>query len=342
MNFVFFIFLKFFITINAFKYYKYKKNENKNYFLFLNRCSKIYKPKNIYKIILFKKPYFQNNKNNFKLYIHTLDKGEDNNFLSINNFNKKEKTKKRKSFKDISYNSDSVKDVLKKTKKFCNYLTNKLGRLNKKLREIKKLETVFYASPNILTESQKVKISKKKQIKNEIVLINRYRKKYISYKRNLMKNKDDLSPFFYSKKKLKKKKEFCTPEEFREILKSNDYKATIQRIKRIDIQKIPKNITDFLVFNKYGSREEIKILFGLKAIKINGNTIDDENYILNLKEDKVKVFDQDVNIHEDHYAIRKRFTKDQKRILNEKKEENISDIKKDIKELEKFFKIKNT
>lgn len=128
-----------------------------------------------------------------------------------------DKEKIMASIKKHKKEDDNIKNILKKTKKHCNYLTNKLGRLNKKLREIKKLETVFYANPNILTEEQKVKLSKKDQVKNEIVIINRYRKKYISYKRNLQKNVDDTSPFFYNKKKKKEKKKFCTPEEFREI-----------------------------------------------------------------------------------------------------------------------------
>ncbi|CRG98881.1 conserved Plasmodium protein, unknown function [Plasmodium relictum] len=307
------------------------------------KLNKICERKTIHKITALKKYYFQNKKKQLKLFIHTLDKEESKKLLSNGNFNEKKKrnTKKTKASKSELHNDDSIKNILKKTKKFCNYLTSKLGRLNKKLREIKKLETIFYTNSNILTETQRVKISKKNQIKNEIVIISRYRKKYMKYKKNLMNNKDDLSPFFYSKKKSKKKREFCTPQEFRDILKSNDHKPTVQGIKKLNIQEIPKNITDFLVFNKYGTKEEIKILFGLNAIKVNGNTVDDENYILNLKEDTVKVFDQDVNIHEDHYTVRKRFTKDQKKILNEKKKENILDAKKEVRELENFFKIKN-
>lgn len=59
---------------------------------------------------------------------------------------------------------------------------------------------------------------------------------------------------------------------FFHVVKSNDPKGTIQKIKKIDLNKIPRNVTDFLVFNKVGTKEEVKILFGLKAIKINGNT----------------------------------------------------------------------
>ncbi|SBS81139.1 conserved Plasmodium protein, unknown function [Plasmodium ovale curtisi] len=273
-------------------------------------------------------------------------------------------------FEDKASGNNSIKDNLKKTKKFCNYLTNKLGRLNKKLREIKKLETIFYANPNILTETQQIKLSKKKQVKNEIVLINRYRKKYKSYKRNLMNNVDDLSPFFYSKKKIKEKRKFCTTQEFRKILQSANPKEAIQKIKNIDVKKIPKNVSNYLVFNKVGTKEEIKILFGLKAVKINGNIIDDENYILNLNEDEVKVFDQVIKIHEDQcmlgtpryckeqdrdpieassfsptpkchtYVVRKRFTKDQKRVLNQRKKENMEDVKKEVNDFEKFFNIK--
>ncbi|KOB87919.1 hypothetical protein PFDG_04404 [Plasmodium falciparum Dd2] len=163
-----------------------------------------------------------------------------------------DKEKIMASIKKHKKEDDNIKNILKKTKKHCNYLTNKLGRLNKKLREIKKLETVFYANPNILTEEQKVKLSKKDQVKNEIVIINRYRKKYISYKRNLQKNVDDTSPFFYNKKKKKEKKKFCTPEEFREICN-----------KKVDI---------YIIY--------------VYVYKVGG-----ENYFLNIKEGEVKVFD---------------------------------------------------
>lgn len=54
-------------------------------------------------------------------------------------------------------------------------------------------------------------------------------------------------------------------------MKSENPKEAVQNIKNIDINKIPRNITDYLIFNKIGTREDIKILFGLKAIKINGN-----------------------------------------------------------------------
>ncbi|SCO59314.1 hypothetical protein PBSP11RLL_000122800, partial [Plasmodium berghei] len=122
--------------------------------------------------------------------------------------------------------------------------------------------------------------------------------------------------------------------------KSENPKEAVQNIKNIDINKIPRNITDYLIFNKIGTREDIKILFGLKAIKINGNAIDDENYILNVKEDEVKVFDQVVRIHEDHYVVRKRFTKNQKQILEQKENEKMADIKKEVKGVEQFFNIK--
>ncbi|ETB56522.1 hypothetical protein YYC_05377 [Plasmodium yoelii 17X] len=321
--------LKSLIIINASKISNYNNINKRNIFFMYsninkNRYSKI---KIAHDIFLKKNRYFENDLPHTKiLLVNLLDK-DQNEMFDFSNNNIKE-TKK-----------NSIKTTLAKTKKFCNYLTNKLGRLNKKLREIKKLEAIFYANPNILTETQQVKLSKKKHIKNEIVLINRYRKKYFSYKRNLMKNIDDLSPFFYSKKK-KQKKQLCTSQEFAEILKSENPKEAVQNIKNIDINKIPKNVTDYLIFNKIGTREDIKILFGLKAIKINGNTIDDENYILNVKEDEVKVFDQIVRIHEDHYVVRKRFTKNQKQILEQKKNEKMADIRKEVKGVEQFFNIK--
>ncbi|GAW79704.1 hypothetical protein, conserved [Plasmodium gonderi] len=243
-------------------------------------------------------------------------------------------------FMNKSGENNPIKDNLKKTKKFCNYLTSKLGRLHKKLREIKKLETIFCTNPNILTESQQVKLSKKKQIKNEIVLINRYRKKYIAYKKNLSKNVDDLSPFFYSKKKTRQKRQVCTTEEFNKLAKSDNPTAVVQRIKNIDYEKIPKNVTDYLVFNKVATKEEVKILIGLKAVKINGNILDDENYVINPREDEVKVFNDVIKIHESHYVVRKRFTKKQKKILEEKTNEQLSKVKEEIKQFEKFFNIK--
>ncbi|CDU17229.1 RNA-binding protein, putative [Plasmodium yoelii] len=350
--------LKSLIIINASKISNYNNINKRNIFFMYsninkNRYSKI---KIAHDIFLKKNRYFENDLPHTKiLLVNLLDKDQNEMFDFSNNNIKEtstneEKRKKKKKKKNIdnidnknnsNYNEEknSIKTTLAKTKKFCNYLTNKLGRLNKKLREIKKLEAIFYANPNILTETQQVKLSKKKHIKNEIVLINRYRKKYFSYKRNLMKNIDDLSPFFYSKKK-KQKKQLCTSQEFAEILKSENPKEAVQNIKNIDINKIPKNVTDYLIFNKIGTREDIKILFGLKAIKINGNTIDDENYILNVKEDEVKVFDQIVRIHEDHYVVRKRFTKNQKQILEQKKNEKMADIRKEVKGVEQFFNIK--
>ncbi|ANQ06933.1 Uncharacterized protein PCOAH_00011020 [Plasmodium coatneyi] len=243
-------------------------------------------------------------------------------------------------FMNKSDENNPIKDTLRKTKKFCNYLTSKLGRLNKKLREIKKLETIFYANPSILTESQQVKLSKKKQIKKELVLIHRYRKKYLAYKKNLTKNIDDTSPFFYAKKKTRHKRQVCTPQEFRKILQSEDPKATVQRVKSIDYDKIPRNVTDYLVFNKVGKKEEVKILFGLKAVKINGNILDDENYMINPGVDKVEVFNEEVQIHESHYVVRKRFSKNQKKVLQEKSKEKLSDVRREVKEFENFFNIK--
>ncbi|KJP89600.1 hypothetical protein AK88_00811 [Plasmodium fragile] len=236
--------------------------------------------------------------------------------------------------------NNPIKETLRKTKKFCNYLTSKLGRLNKKLREIKKLETIFYANPHILTESQQVKLSKKKQIKNELVLIHRYRKKYLAYKKNLTKNVDDASPFFNAKRKIRHKRQVCTPQEFKKILQSDDPKAPVQRVKSIDYDQIPRNVTDYLVFNKVGKKEEVKILFGLKAVKINGNILDDENYMINPREDKVEVFNEVVQIHESHYIVRKRFSKNQKKMLEEKSKEKLSDVKREVKEFENFFNIK--
>ncbi|EUD67026.1 hypothetical protein C922_02610 [Plasmodium inui San Antonio 1] len=243
-------------------------------------------------------------------------------------------------FLNKSGENNPIKDTLRKTRKFCNYLTSKLGRLNKKLREIKKLEIIFYANPNILTESQQVKLSKKKQIKNEIVLIHRYRKKYLAYKKNLTKNVDDLSPFFYTKRKTRQKRQVCTPQEFRKILQSDDPKGVVQRVKSLNYDQIPRNVTDYLVFNKVGTKEEVKILFGLKAVKINGNILDDENYLINPGEDKVEVFNEEVQIHESHYVVRKRFSKNQKKFLEEKSNEKLSDIRREIKEFENFFNIK--
>ncbi|SOV22282.1 conserved Plasmodium protein, unknown function [Plasmodium sp. DRC-Itaito] len=341
------------INISKCKYIIFNQDKYLRNSPFAYHSNSLFKVRKYFHNFILSNNYISKKKSKqYKGFNHELNKenelkGEEDPyfFFSENILDKEEgslpfdKEKIMASIKKQKKQDDNIKNILKKTKKHCNYLTNKLGRLNKKLREIKKLETVFYANPNILTEEQKVKLSKKDQVKNEIVIINRYRKKYISYKRNLQKNVDDTSPFFYNKKKKKEKKKFCTPEEFREILKSNDPKGTIQKIKKIDLNKIPKNVTDFLVFNKVGTKEEIKILFGLKAIKINGNTIDDENYILNIKEDEVKVFDQIVHIHEDHYAIRKRFTTKQKQILNKKKKETINEAKKEVKEVEKFFGI---
>ncbi|VTZ68068.1 RNA-binding protein, putative [Plasmodium chabaudi chabaudi] len=345
--------LKSLMIINASKLYNYNNiNKRNSFFIYSNIHKNTYsKIKSAHDIFLKRNQYFKNGKPHTKvLLVNLLDK-DQNEMLDFSSNNRKEtspneeKQKKKKINNDNKNNSNyneeksSIQATLAKTKKFCNYLTNKLGRLNKKLREIKKLEAIFYANPNILTEDQQVKLSKKKHIKNEIVLINRYRKKYFSYKRNLMKNIDDLSPFFYSKKK-KKKKQLCTNQEFAEILKSENPKEAVQNIKNIDISKIPRNVTDYLIFNKIGTREDIKILFGLKAIKINGNTIDDENYILNVMEDEVKVFDQVVGIHEDHYVVRKRFTKSQKQILEQKKNEKMADIRKEVKGVEQFFNIK--
>ncbi|EDL45233.1 hypothetical protein, conserved [Plasmodium vivax] len=256
-------------------------------------------------------------------------------------------------FLNKSGENNPIKDTLRKTKKFCNYLTSKLGRLNKKLREIKKLETIFYANPNILTESQQVKLSKKKQIKKELVLIHRYRKKYLAYKKNLTKNVDDMSPFFYAKRKTRQKRQVCTPQEFRKIrthggaghkndgqMQSDEPKAAVQRVKSIDYDQIPRNVTDYLVFNKVGTKEDVKILFGLKAVKINGNTLDDENYLINPREDKVEVFNEVVQIHESHYVVRKRFSKNQKKVLEEKSKEKLSDVRREVNEFENFFNIK--
>ncbi|SBT74926.1 conserved Plasmodium protein, unknown function [Plasmodium malariae] len=395
--FVFLLFVGLYPNVNAYKSPFFKNSNYISSYLLLHNGAKMpcrIKRKCIHKGLCFlSKSLFRSKIRDCTTRLYVLNKGEEENlFFSSDNLHERNKergvkkeqvgkrmvkepnvnklrkeydsndldylddTEKKPNNRSKSERNNNIKDTLKKTRKFCNYLTSKLGRLNKKLREIKKLETIFYANPNILTENQQVKLSKKRQIKNEIVLINRYRKKYISYKRNLMKNVDDLSPFFYSKKK-KRKKELCSPQEFREIrtqketkryknscgaltLKSDNPKAAVQRIKSIDFEKVPKNVTDYLVYNKIGSKEEIKILFGLRAIKVNGNTIDDENYVLNVMEDEVKVFNEVINIHEDHYVIRKRFTRDQKRILNEKKNESISDVKREIKEFEKFFNIK--
>ncbi|VUC55033.1 RNA-binding protein, putative [Plasmodium berghei ANKA] len=344
--------LKSLMIINASKISNFNNIKKRNIFFMHSNINKnsYSKIKIAHDIFLKRNRYFENGLQHTKiLLVNLLDKDQNEIFDFSNNNIKETSTneEKRKKIKinidnknNNNYNEEksSIKATLSKTKKFCNYLTNKLGRLNKKLREIKKLEAIFYANPNILTEAQQVKLSKKKHIKNEIVLINRYRKKYFSYKRNLMKNIDDLSPFFYSKKK--KKKQLCTSQEFAEILKSENPKEAVQNIKNIDINKIPRNITDYLIFNKIGTREDIKILFGLKAIKINGNAIDDENYILNVKEDEVKVFDQVVRIHEDHYVVRKRFTKNQKQILEQKENEKMADIKKEVKGVEQFFNIK--
>ncbi|SBT32741.1 conserved Plasmodium protein, unknown function [Plasmodium ovale wallikeri] len=346
MTFIFFfLLLKSFLTINASKDLFFLKKKNLRNSLFLQKAIKIYYlnvGRNVHYVPILRKKCSEHDIKRCAVF-NQLDKEAEVSALpSIEEIIKemsKDKNEKGQ-FEDKASGNNSIKDNLRKTKKFCNYLTNKLGRLNKKLREIKKLETIFYANPNILTETQQIKLSKKKQVKNEIVLINRYRKKYKSYKRNLMKNVDDLSPFFYSKKKIKEKRKFCTTQEFREILQSDNPKEAIQKIKNIDVKKIPRNVTNYLVFNKVGTKEEIKILFGLKAVKINGNIIDDENYILNLNEDEVKVFDQVIKIHEDHYVVRKRFTKDQKRVLNQRKKENMEDVKKEVNDFEKFFKIK--
>ncbi|VWU49550.1 RNA-binding protein, putative [Hepatocystis sp. ex Piliocolobus tephrosceles] len=287
--------------------------------------------------------YYTNKNNKFSFFNKQYNnKKKEKKFiiLSNNNFNELNKeTKVVPKLELKSFDNEPIKEKLKKTKKFYNYLTTKLGRLNKKLREIKKIETIFYTNPNILTEQQQIKLSKKKQIKNEITLISRYRKKYLAYKRNLMKNIDDTSPFFCFKKK-KKKKEICTNQEFRDMIKFNNFKAPIQKIKVINTDNIPKNITDYLVYNEVGSKEDIKILFGLKAIKVNGNIIEDENYILNIVEDEVMVFNNVINIHEHHYAVKKRLTRDQKRIIKKKEKEKTSEIEHEVKQFETFFNIK--
>lgn len=205
---------------------KYLRNSSFSY-----HSNSLFKVRKYFHNFILSNNYFSKKKSKqCKSFNHELNKEnelkgeEDTFFLFPENILDEDKSylpfdkeKIMASIKKHKKEDDNIKNILKKTKKHCNYLTNKLGRLNKKLREIKKLETVFYANPNILTEEQKVKLSKKDQVKNEIVIINRYRKKYISYKRNLQKNVDDTSPFFYNKKKKKEKKKFCTPEEFREI-----------------------------------------------------------------------------------------------------------------------------
>ncbi|EUD70624.1 hypothetical protein YYG_04182 [Plasmodium vinckei petteri] len=243
------------MVINASKVYNYNNiNKRNTFFIYSNINKNTYsKIKIAHDIFLKRNRYFKNGiPHNKVLLVNLLDKGQNEMLDFSNNSVKETSTNEKKRKKKINsdsknnsnYNEEknSIKATLAKTKKFCNYLTNKLGRLNKKLREIKKLEAIFYANPNILTEAQ---------------------------------------------------------QEFAEILKSENPKEAVQNIKNIDISKIPRNVTDYLIFNKIGTREDIKILFGLKAIKINGNTIDDENYILNVMEDEVKVFDQVVNIHED-------------------------------------------